>query len=64
MAAGDFRQDAAKWPGGGVDRYLERVVTEVIPFATKRYGLSSDPQRLASGGSSFGGIATLCMCMK
>ena len=28
-AAGGFRADAAKWPGGGVAAYMSRVVDEV-----------------------------------
>lgn len=27
-----MRADAADWPGGGVDKYLQRVVNEIMPF--------------------------------
>eukprot|EP00798_Chlamydomonas_sp_ICE-L_P017053 gene17053-23348_t len=58
---GSFRKDAAKWPGGGVDQYLDRVVNEVMPFIRERYGVSGKAPLVAMGGASFGGIATLCM---
>lgn len=29
---GGVRADAADWPGGGVDKYLQRVVNEIMPF--------------------------------
>ena len=27
-----MRKDAADWPGGGVDKYVQRVVSEIVPF--------------------------------
>ena len=29
---GGVRADAADWPGGDVDKYLQRVVNEIMPF--------------------------------
>jgi len=58
------RQDAAGWPGGGVDAYLARVVNIVMPWAQGVYEVASHPARVAFGGSSFGGIATLCLAMR
>lgn len=62
--AGGFRSDAAEWPGGGVGAYLDRVFTEVLPWVQAAYGAATDPARIAFGGSSFGGICTLCACMR
>ncbi len=61
---GGFRTDAAEWPGGGVDSYLDRVVAEVMPVAVQRYGAASHPDLVAFGGSSFGGICTLVAAMR
>lgn len=60
---GQFRKDAEKWPGGGVKQYMERVVKEVMPFVNKHYHVSQDPRYVGFGGSSFGGICTLCFGM-
>jgi enterochelin esterase-like enzyme len=60
---GGFRADAAKWPGGGVAAYMARVVDEILPWLTRHYGAASDPEHIALGGSSFGGICTLWAAM-
>ena len=60
---GNFREDAAKWPGGEVAAYMERVVGEILPFLQQAYGAATDPRHLAFGGSSFGGICTLWASM-
>lgn len=51
-------------PGGGVWQYLDRLVGEVMPWAQEAYGAAQVPGCVAVGGSSFGGIATLCMAMR
>lgn len=61
---GGFRKDAASWPGGGVDIYLDTVVNEILPYVTEKYALSTDPKHRAFGGSSFGGICTLRMALR
>lgn len=58
------RSDAADWPGGGVNEYLQRLRSEVIPWVTSRYPVASDPAGMAFGGSSFGGIAALVAGMQ
>ncbi|KAG1672027.1 hypothetical protein FOA52_008903 [Chlamydomonas sp. UWO 241] len=60
---GAFREDAARWPGGGVEKYMERVIFEVMPMVTARFNLSTDPRRTAFGGASFGGINALHVAM-
>lgn len=60
---GGFRSDAAKWPGGGVAAYMSRVMDEILPWLAEHYGAASDPEHVALGGSSFGGICTLWACM-
>ncbi|KAG2443453.1 hypothetical protein HXX76_001810 [Chlamydomonas incerta] len=62
--AGGFRADAEKWPGGGVDAYLQEVLTEVMPYAEKEYGVSTEPSLRSFGGSSFGGICSLCAALR
>ncbi len=44
--------------------YLDLLVGEVLPWATETYGLSQRPGRRIMGGSSFGGIVTLCAAIK
>ena len=41
-----------------------QVVNEVMPYARKTYGAASDPELVAFGGSSFGGICTLIASMR
>jgi predicted alpha/beta superfamily hydrolase len=57
--AGNFRPECARWPGGGVDAFLRRVVSEVLPLAEQRFGASRRRERRAFGGASFGGVAAL-----
>lgn len=58
-----MRLDAAQWPGGGVADYTHTVVHEILPYLTHAFGASTSPALRAFGGSSFGGIAALCMGM-
>ena len=37
--AGGFRGDCARWPGGGVDAYVDRVITEYMPFVERRFAM-------------------------
>lgn len=37
---------------------------EILPYAEKAYGVSSDPALRAFGGSSFGGICALCCAVR
>jgi len=60
---GGFRGDCERWPGGGVDAYMRRVVQEVMPLITTEFGGSTDPDRLAFGGGSFGGVCALYAAM-
>ncbi|KAL6760544.1 Alpha/Beta hydrolase protein [Haematococcus lacustris] len=60
----NWRPDAASWPGGGVWEYLERLAEEVVPWLTQAYALSPRACDRILGGSSFGGIATLCAAMR
>ncbi|KAG1669133.1 hypothetical protein FOA52_002644 [Chlamydomonas sp. UWO 241] len=61
--AGGFRGDAERWPGGGVDQYMDRVIYEIMPMVTQKFNLSTDPSRVAFGGGSFGGINALHVAM-
>jgi enterochelin esterase-like enzyme len=56
---GNFRPECARWPGGGVDAFLRRVIGEVLPLAESRFGASRRRERRAFGGASFGGVAAL-----
>lgn len=49
---------------GGVSEYLERVIQDIVPWASRQYNLSRDPECVAFGGSSFGGICALSASMK
>lgn len=60
---GGFRQDAAEWPGGEVAAYMDRVVNEIMPWIAQSYGTSTNPEHIAFGGSSFGGICALWASM-
>ena len=42
---GGFRGDAARWPGGGVEQYMQRLLREVMPMVTEQFGLATDPAR-------------------
>ena len=33
--AGGFRPDCARWPGGGVESYMERIVDEIVPLVRR-----------------------------
>jgi enterochelin esterase-like enzyme len=56
---GEFRPEAAAWPGGGVDMYLDALADVILPGVQGEFNLTSDPARVALGGSSFGAMATL-----
>ena len=47
----------------GVDEYLSRVMSELVPWAIHRFGLPSEASERYFGGSSFGGICALYMAM-
>ncbi|WIA18323.1 hypothetical protein OEZ85_009788 [Tetradesmus obliquus] len=59
-----FRSDASEWPGGGVSAYLDRLRDEVVPWVAANFAVSREPQGMAFGGSSFGGIAALVEGMR
>lgn len=61
---GGHRQDAAAWPGGEVDVYLDTVVQQVMPWAQQTYHVTNQAAKVAFGGSSFGAICTLCLCLR
>ncbi|KAL6759990.1 Alpha/Beta hydrolase protein [Haematococcus lacustris] len=61
---GGHRQDAAAWPGGEVDAYLDTVVQQVMPWAQQTYRVTNQAAKVAFGGSSFGAICTLCLCLR
>ena len=42
---GGFRGDAARWPGGGVEQYMHRLLKEVMPMVTEQFFLATDPAR-------------------
>jgi enterochelin esterase-like enzyme len=56
---GGFRPECARWPGGGVDTFLARVVRELLPLSQAVFGASARRARRAFGGASFGGVAAL-----
>ncbi|CAJ1337205.1 unnamed protein product [Effrenium voratum] len=58
-----MRGDMWDAPGGGVDAYLESVIS-LLPWAERRFGVSAKPEHRYFGGSSFGGICALYMAMK
>lgn len=60
---GGMRQDMASALGGNLQAYCARVLSELVPWAERRFGLSPKPQQRALAGSSFGGVATLYMAM-
>jgi len=62
-AWGGMRREMGDAPGGGSAAYLERVLTELLPWAESRFGLSTQPKDRVFGGSSFGGISALYMAM-
>jgi predicted alpha/beta superfamily hydrolase len=37
---GNFRDDAARWPGGGAEEFLGRVQHELLPMLQHRYNLA------------------------
>lgn len=51
--------DALVNEGGGSDRYLRFVTTELKPFLEKKYRILGDRENTAFMGSSLGGIITL-----
>lgn len=52
---GGFRGDAERWPGGGCEGYMRRLVTELMPLVADEFGTAADPARVAFGGGSFAG---------
>ncbi|EFJ50202.1 hypothetical protein VOLCADRAFT_89088 [Volvox carteri f. nagariensis] len=61
--AGGFRGDAERWPGGGLEAYMGRLVEEIMPLIQQRFAVSSDPAKVAFGGGSFAGVAALYAAM-
>ncbi|GIL61286.1 hypothetical protein Vafri_15684 [Volvox africanus] len=61
--AGGFRGDAERWPGGGLEAYMTRLVEEIMPLIQQRFAVSSDPAKVAFGGGSFAGVAALYAAM-
>ena len=61
---GDFRAEAKDWPGGGAEPYCDWVVNELMPLLRTRYGISTAPNHLTFGGSSFGGMVAITMSMR
>lgn len=52
-------------PGAGqASRYGRFVVEELVPFIETEYGIDTGAGRLAMGGSSLGGIATLAIAQQ
>ena len=52
---GGFRGDAARWPGGGVEQYMQRLIQEIMPMVNDKYNLATDPARwgkVGTGGES------------
>jgi len=47
--------------GGGAAGYGRFVVDEVMPFLVREFGVRSDPDGVAMGGSSLGGLVTLAI---
>ncbi|GAB4823020.1 hypothetical protein N2152v2_010066 [Parachlorella kessleri] len=60
---GNFRLDAALWPGGAVAAYMDRILNEILPWLEDTYGVSTAAQHIAFGGSSFGGVCALWASM-
>jgi predicted alpha/beta superfamily hydrolase len=52
---GGFRGDAERWPGGGCEGYMRRLVQELMPLVTATFNTATDPARVAFGGGSFAG---------
>lgn len=61
---GGFRGDAERWPGGGADAFLQRVVDEIVPLMHQEFAVSVDPSRVAFGGGSFGGVCSMMAAMQ
>lgn len=62
---GDFRPEAAAWPGGGAEEYCDWFISDLMPLLEDRYNLASaNPARMAFGGSSLGGMISLFMAMR
>eukprot|EP00928_Gymnodinium_smaydae_P063023 TRINITY_DN46727_c0_g1_i1.p1 TRINITY_DN46727_c0_g1~~TRINITY_DN46727_c0_g1_i1.p1 ORF type:complete len:417 (+),score=58.86 TRINITY_DN46727_c0_g1_i1:33-1253(+) len=59
-----MRGDMTDAPGGGVEQYTDRLITELLPWAEERFSLSKSPSARYFGGSSFGGICALYMAMR
>jgi len=63
IGAHDHRPDAAKWPGGNVSPYMDRIVHELLPLINEHWGGSLARERMAFGGASFGGVCALYAAM-
>eukprot|EP00884_Botryococcus_braunii_P022082 jgi/Botrbrau1/8558/Bobra.0359s0022.1 len=61
---GGFRGDCERWPGGGVDNYMHRIVEEIMPLVRERFAISSDNSKNAFGGGSFAGVTALYAALR
>jgi len=52
---GGFRGDAERWPGGGCEGFLRRVVQELLPLVSDTFATATHPSKVAFGGGSFAG---------
>ncbi|CAK9019560.1 unnamed protein product [Durusdinium trenchii] len=59
-----MRGDMWDAPGGGVETYMERVISELLPWAEQLFGVAPEASQRYFGGSSFGGICALYMAMR
>jgi predicted alpha/beta superfamily hydrolase len=50
--------DGRRVGGGGADRFLDTLRTEIIPFVDRHYATLADPAHRVIGGSSLGGLAS------
>lgn len=60
---GGFRGDAERWPGGGCEGYMRRVVQELMPLVQQEFNTATDPAKVAFGGGSFAGVTALYAAM-
>lgn len=49
--------------GGGAARYAEMITGELLPFMRANYPVRPGPAHTALGGSSLGGLVTLCTAL-
>lgn len=59
-----FFPEAEAWVGGEAHAYVDRVVSEIVPFVLDRYGVDNRAEQLTFGGSSLGAVSALVMAMR